>query len=124
MSRGDQATAAALANSADCDINTVVNGFSTLMSASSKGQGEIVRFVLSLPGVDVHKRTADGRTALHLAAADGHLEATQVLVQWCGSQPAPEAVTAPEGEPPPAAEPVAVAVGETVMLLTSPLHHY
>jgi hypothetical protein len=61
---------------AQCDVNTRVNGYTALMSAASKGLTEAVSALLALPGVGRLESTEDGSTALHLAAADGHLGAT------------------------------------------------
>lgn len=33
-------------------------------------------------GVDVNSIDLDGRTALHIAACEGHLEVVRLLVQW------------------------------------------
>eukprot|EP01048_Picozoa_sp_COSAG05_P016222 COSAG05_NODE_2062_length_3622_cov_2.109282_2_plen_558_part_00 len=63
----------------ECDVNALVNGYTALMSAASKGLAEVLRALVAMPAVDLHARTADGSSALHLAAADGHLEAVKVL---------------------------------------------
>jgi tetratricopeptide (TPR) repeat protein len=50
-----------------CDVNTVVNGYTALMSAASKGQADMVKFLVNLPDIDLHQSTPDGRCPLRAA---------------------------------------------------------
>ena len=50
------------------------------MIASSAGRVPLVRFLLTVTGVDVNKKTKNGQTALHYAASKSHRE-----VKFCYS---------------------------------------
>ncbi|WKY01757.1 hypothetical protein Q1695_015620 [Nippostrongylus brasiliensis] len=56
-------------------------GWTPLMIASSAGRVEIVRYLLSLPHVDVSHRNANQQTALHYAASKNHREITHLLLE-------------------------------------------
>lgn len=51
-------------------------GWTPLMCASSAGRVDVVRFLLTLPTVDVSHQNANGQNSLHYAASKGHTEVT------------------------------------------------
>ena len=55
-------------------------GFTCLMRASLNGHTETVRYLLSLPEMDVTQADNNGNTALHMAASWKHAEVVQVLI--------------------------------------------
>ncbi|KAL3908985.1 MAG: hypothetical protein SGILL_008271 [Bacillariaceae sp.] len=62
------------------DVNaTNRQGMTALHFAARSGQTEVLRFLLSLPGVDVTKRDAIGKTALDAAMVNGHTAAVAQL---------------------------------------------
>jgi rhodanese-related sulfurtransferase len=63
------------------DVNAVIaNGTTPLMKASHQGQGAIVRR-LTVAGVQLDARNADGNNALWLACVGGHLDIVDILVE-------------------------------------------
>jgi ankyrin repeat protein len=50
------------------DINTTLDGFTALHFAASECQVEIVKELVSRPGIDLEAVNNDQRTPLHLAA--------------------------------------------------------
>ena len=55
------------------------NGASPLYMASYKGHIEVVRALLTQPGIDISKKTSNGCTASMIAAKKGHLEICVLL---------------------------------------------
>jgi glutaminase len=55
----------------------------TLMFSAAKGDLDAV-FRLHLSGMDMGLHDYDGRTALHLAACEGHYEICEYLLKQCG----------------------------------------
>ena len=51
-----------------------------LMLASRKGHIDTVRYLVSLPGMNVNQRDSEGNTALHVAVREQHAEVAQVLI--------------------------------------------
>jgi len=69
----------------DTETNSVVN----LLFGSSTGDVTAIRrFALS--GMDMTASDYDGRTALHLAAAEGHLHVIRMLIEQCHVPPQPK----------------------------------
>eukprot|EP01083_Nonionella_stella_P115902 344015_1 len=68
---------------------TLVNPLSSsstecpLWFAAKEGQTEIMEIMLSLPGVDLDVADADGLTALHWAADQGHAEIVHMILDSC-----------------------------------------
>ncbi|KAK6744470.1 hypothetical protein RB195_011277 [Necator americanus] len=56
-------------------------GWTPLMIAASAGRVEVVRYLLSLPQVDVNHRNNNLQTALHYAASRNHAEITHLLLE-------------------------------------------
>ena len=62
------------------DVNaTNRQGMTALHFAARSGQTEVLRFLLSFPGVDVTKRDSIGKTALDAAMVNGHTAAVEQL---------------------------------------------
>jgi len=68
----------------DSEANSVVN---LLFGASTGDVTAIRRFALS--GMDMRASDYDGRTALHLGAAEGHLTVIRMLLEQCHVPPQP-----------------------------------
>ena len=43
-----------------------------------------------MTGMNMGAADYDGRTALHLACAEGHLHVVKVLLEWCGVEVSPK----------------------------------
>ncbi|VDP05333.1 unnamed protein product [Heligmosomoides polygyrus] len=56
-------------------------GWTPLMIASSAGRVEVVRYLLSLPQVDVNHRNVNRQTALHYATSKNHREIAHLLLE-------------------------------------------
>jgi len=67
--------------------NENVRVFNLLFSAFNGELGAMKRFHLS--GFNMETKDYDGRTALHLAAAEGHLNIVKYLLEQCNVSPAP-----------------------------------
>ena len=62
------------------DVNaTNRQGMTVLHFAARSGQAQVLRFLLSLPGVDVTKRDTIGKTALDAAMVNGHTSVIELL---------------------------------------------
>jgi ankyrin repeat protein len=68
-----------LKKAAVADINTALDGFTALHFAASECQLEIVKDLITRPGIDLEAVNNDLRTPLHLAAQRGSLEICQIL---------------------------------------------
>ena len=64
-----------------------LNIVSLLFSAAAGDVTAMRRYKLS--GVDMTQTDYDNRTALHLAAAEGHLECVEFLLKYCSVPPNP-----------------------------------
>ena len=56
------------------------SGNTCLMLASCEGRIDTVRYLVSLPQMDVKQRDSEGNTALHVAVREKHAEVVQVLI--------------------------------------------
>ncbi len=72
---------AKLKQAAVADINTTLDGFSALHFAASECQVEIIKELISRPGIDIQPLNNMQRTPLHLAAQRGSLEICRI---FCG----------------------------------------
>lgn len=61
----------------------------TLLFGAYNGDVSALRRQFLL-GVDMNQADYDGRTALHISAAEGHLDCVAFLIETCGVYPAPE----------------------------------
>jgi glutaminase len=64
-----------------------LNIVSLLFSAAAGDVTAMRRYKLS--GVDMTQTDYDNRTALHLAAAEGHLDCVDFLLKYCAVPPSP-----------------------------------
>lgn len=64
-----------------------LNIVSLLFSAAAGDVTAMRRYKLS--GVDMTQSDYDNRTALHLAAAEGHVDCVDFLLKYCGVPPNP-----------------------------------
>jgi ankyrin repeat protein len=69
-----------LEKGADINLPSELTGSSALLMASSRGKLDIVRFLLSREA-DTGSKNLDNRTALYLAANEGHYEVVQALLR-------------------------------------------
>lgn len=60
-------------------------GYSLLHQAASAGQAEVVKTLVT-NGADVMARGADNKTALHVAAVEGHTDTVRALIESAGSK--------------------------------------
>jgi ankyrin repeat protein len=79
-------------------MQKIVNGFTALHSAASKGHDHILQLLLSTPTSHVNSLTANGQHALHLAASRGHLQAVQTISRDARVAAAAASVVTPRGE--------------------------
>ena len=56
----------------------------SLFAASIKGHIDVVKVLVSLPGIDINKADKDDRTPLLEASDDGHTDVVKVLVSLPG----------------------------------------
>ncbi|KAG6541185.1 hypothetical protein Mapa_017419 [Marchantia paleacea] len=81
---GGHATVAELVASRPADVTSqTAGGFTPLHLASSRGHADVVKFLLSLQGVDGNAISSEGFTALQLAAYGGHYESVRLLLERC-----------------------------------------
>ena len=63
-----------------CNLNFVVNGYTPLMVTTKKGHEEVVKKLI-LAGANLGMQTANGNTALHLAATFNHIQCGILLAE-------------------------------------------
>ncbi len=69
------------------DVNLAIKEGTLLFLAALNGHADVVRELLSVPGVDVNLGQEKGATALFVAAQEGHLEVIKLLLDVHGINP-------------------------------------
>ena len=82
--RGDVSTLRHLLRHENIDINTGSMWGTPLCFAAYHGQADIVRELLSEPGIDINLAFENGSTPLYLAAQQGHVEVVKLLLAASG----------------------------------------
>ncbi|XP_058444304.1 acyl-CoA-binding domain-containing protein 6 [Malaya genurostris] len=73
--------------SSDEDVGSLVNGLDddglgAIHWAADRGNADVLRLLLQVPGVKVDLRDSSGQTALHFAASCGNRECVQLLLDY------------------------------------------
>jgi ankyrin repeat protein len=66
------------------DVNWVVDGWRPIQIAARNGSLGLVKYLASLPGVNLNEPTEQGGLALHQAAAGGHADVVAFLLTLDG----------------------------------------
>ena len=61
-------------------LNSSRNNYYLLLSAAMSGRTEVVKNLLTAPGIDVNRMDKDGHTALYYATRNGYKEVVKVLL--------------------------------------------
>jgi uncharacterized protein len=65
---------------AGSDVNGGSSQSPVLLAAAGNGQGEVLEYLLSIPGTELDRQDSSGATALHAAAARGEVEVMKLLI--------------------------------------------
>lgn len=72
-----------LVSKQECPINALTpKRWTAAHLAAEHGDTKILRTLRSVPGIDIHIRNVDGRTALHIAALNNCVGAVKLLLEW------------------------------------------